>query len=172
MKKLLLVIAMVAAGFTANAQETTFGAVAGFNNLTFKASAGGMTASDDASGFYLGFFADFKLNDKFSIQPELQYVSSSQDGESSNQLALPVMAKYYVSEAFSVQAGPMFDLVVDETGDDFNAFGLGLAAGLGYDINEDFFASARYSFGLTNRLDNDFVSTKIDFLQIGVGYRF
>lgn len=168
MKKLLLAIAMVALGFTANAQETTYGAVAGFNNLTFKVSSEGVTAS----GFYLGFFTDFKLNDKFSIQPELQYVSSFQDGESANQLALPVMAKYYVSEAFSVQAGPMFDLIVDETSDDFNAFGLGLAAGLGYDINKDFFASARYSFGLTNRLDYDVVSSKIDFLQIGVGYRF
>ncbi|WP_299104417.1 porin family protein [uncultured Tenacibaculum sp.] len=171
MKKLLLV-AMIAVGITAKAQETSFGAVAGFNSTTVSASSNGISASTSASGFYVGFFADFEVSDKISIVPELQYVSASKNGESINEIALPIMAKYNVSEKFSLQAGPMLDLVVDKTSDEFNKFGLGLAAGIGYDFTENIFATSRYSFGLTNRVENSSVSTKMGFFQIGLGYRF
>ena len=57
-------------------------------------------------------------------------------------------------------------------GEEFNSFGLGLAAGAGYDFTDNLFATARYSFGLTNRVDSDIVSTKMDYFQVGLGYRF
>ena len=38
--------------------------------------------SSDASGFFLGFFAQFSVTETFSIQPELQYSSITDEGES------------------------------------------------------------------------------------------
>ncbi|WP_431165533.1 porin family protein [Tenacibaculum halocynthiae] len=171
MKKLLLV-AMMAFGLAVNAQETSFGITGGFSNMTVKASANGISASQGASGFYVGFFADIKVSEKFNIQPELAYTASFKNDNSTNVITMPILAKYYVAEKFSILAGPMLDLIVDETGDEFNSFGLGLAAGAGYDFTDNLFATARYSFGLTNRVENAVVSTKVDYFQIGLGYRF
>lgn len=171
MKKLLLV-AMLAMSFAMNAQETRFGITGGFNSTNVKVSTplGGGSAS--VEGFYAGFFADIKVSDKFSIQPELNYVATFESGESLNTLTLPILAKYYVAEKFNIQAGPTLDYILDETGNEVNAFGFGLATGLGFDFTEDLFATVRYSFGLSNRLDNDIVTSKIDYLQVGIGYKF
>lgn len=171
MKKLLL-IAMMAFGLTVNAQETSFGITGGFSNMTQKVSVNGVSASVGASGFYVGLFADIKISEKFNIQPELAYNATFKDDESTNVITMPILAKYYVAEKFSLLAGPMLDLIVDETGEEFNSFGLGLAAGAGYDFTDNLFATARYSFGLTNRVDSDIVSTKMDYFQVGLGYRF
>ena len=93
------------------------------------------------------------------------------------------MAKYYVAEKVSLQAGPQFDLILDES-PGFKKFGFGLATGVGFDINQNLSATARYSFGLNNRLDDDLVdllfddiaigdiTTKLNFFQIGIGYKF
>ena len=175
MKKMFFVaIATFGFTFSSNAQNVDFGATAGYHNLIVRASADGISASDGASGFYFGLFADFSISDKFHIQPELQYASVSQDGGTGNEIIVPVMAKYYPAANFYLQAGPNFDLIIDDS-EGVNDFGFGLAGGLGYDFTEKFFASARYSFGLSERLQEDIgfdVSTKFNFLQIGVGYKF
>ncbi|WP_299620623.1 porin family protein [uncultured Tenacibaculum sp.] len=171
MKRILFSIVMIAFGFLANAQgETTYGVIGGFNNLSAKVSAGGASTSFGDAGAFVGLFIDFELSEKFKLQPEFQYVITFFEGDSGNSIVLPVMAKYYISNEFSVQAGPFLDLILDGTS--LNEFGLGLAGGVGYDFTDDFFATARYSFGLTDRRDSDIVSTKFDFFQIGLGYRF
>ena len=53
MKKLLLSIALVSFCFSANAQDSKFGATAGYQSATLKASGGGEDFSSDASGFFL-----------------------------------------------------------------------------------------------------------------------
>ena len=73
MKKLLLSIALVSFCFAVNAQDSKFGATAGYQSATIKLSGSGEDFSSDASGFFLGFFAQFSVTETFSIQPELQY---------------------------------------------------------------------------------------------------
>ncbi len=66
----------------------------------------------------LGVVAEIMVSDMFAVQPELIYSSQGSDYEESDEgfdfsgtvkldyLNIPVMAKYYVAEGFSVEAGP------------------------------------------------------------------
>jgi len=174
MKKVLLVLSFVLLGFVnANAQETKYGVTGGFHNLTISASAGGFTVSDGATGFFIGFFADFNVSEKFNIQPEIHFASPYQDGESLNEIIIPVMVKYLVSEKLNLQLGPQFDFVIDES-EGLNKFGVGLGFGLGYDLSDKVFVVSRYSLGLNNRIQDTSigVTSKFDTFQIGLGYRF
>ena len=124
MKKSLIVAAITVLGFTTvNAQEPAFGLKTGFNSLSLRASADGVSASESASGFYVGAFGDFQISEKFNIQPELQFISVSEDGESSSVLALPIMAEVNVAEKFSILADPQLDLLLDEDADGIKKFG-------------------------------------------------
>jgi len=184
MKKLLLFAVVAVFGlWNVNAQDdgvssSLFGVKAGFNQVSLRVSVQGVSASESISGFYFGVFGEFEVSDKFDIQPELQYVSVSEDGESSGFLVIPVLAKYNASEQFSILAGPQLDYLLDKEDGGLKKLGLGLAAGLAYSINENFLIDARYSFGLSNRSDNlegfeDFnIKTTFNYLQVGLGYKF
>ena len=104
----------------------------------------------------------------FHILPELQYANSAD-----NTLVIPIMAKYYVSEKFNLQAGPQLDLFLSAPAG-FNSLGFGLGFGGGYDFSEKIYVTTRYSLGLSNRVENApaGASIKFDTFQIGVGYRF
>ncbi|EDP70082.1 hypothetical protein FBALC1_11132 [Flavobacteriales bacterium ALC-1] len=163
---------------TSTSSNTTFGVKAGFNSFIARASADGASASANASGFYFGVFADIEVADKFNIQPELQYISISEGGGSGNVLAIPIMGKYKVADKFSLLAGPQFDLILDDS-EGLKKLGLGLGLGMAYDISDDFFLDMRYSFGLSNRLDDNDeefgdidVNVKFNYFQVGLGYKF
>ncbi|CAM1368471.1 conserved exported hypothetical protein [Tenacibaculum litopenaei] len=175
MKK-LLVMAAIALGLSqVQAQETSFGLTAGLNTMVIRNSVNVLgntaSASNSATGFYAGVFADFEVSEKFHIQPELLYSTAYKDGNSTNTLNLPILAKYYVADQFSIHAGPTLDYVLDES-NGLNKFGFGVAAGLGYDFSDKVFATARYSLGLSNRIDNPIASSKFDYLNVGIGFRF
>ncbi len=178
MKNVLFIAIVLLLGFgKVNAQETSFGIKAGYHNLIAVASANGTSASDGISGIYLGFLADISISEKMKIQPELQYARVSENGGEGNSLIIPVMFKYYVTDQLNFQAGPVMDLILDESEDDVNTFGFGLGAGIGYDFTDKVFITGRYSFGLSDRLEvNDpllsGVSVRFDIFQVGLGYRF
>jgi opacity protein-like surface antigen len=174
MKKVLFIVVFVLLGIgNVRAQETTYGVTAGFHNLRISVSGGGVSLSEHASGYFVGFFADFNVSEKLNIQPEVHFSSVFKNGESTNDIIIPVMAKYYVSEKFNVQAGPQFDILVSES-DEFNQFGLGVGLGAGYDFSEKIFTSVRYAIGLSNRIEDapSGISSKLNTFQIGLGYRF
>jgi opacity protein-like surface antigen len=174
MKKVFLIVSIVLLGFgNVNAQETKYGITSGFHRLTISSSALGLTLSQNASGFFVGFFADFNFSEKFNIQPEIHFASTYNEGESANEIIIPVMAKYMVSEKFNLQVGPQFDFITEES-EGLNKFGVGLGFGFGYDFSDKLFVASRYSLGLTNRIQDaseDF-SSKFNTFQIGLGYRF
>jgi hypothetical protein len=185
MKKMIVVaIVAIFSVVSINAQKITYGGTVGYSNLIAKASFQGISSSSGESGLYVGLFVDFKISNEFHLQPEVQYSKIFVNGESGNELLIPVMVKYYVAEKFSVQLGPQFDLILDES-PGIKKLGIGLATGIGYDITQNLFATARYSLGLNNRLDDDAflldefgdisiddISTKLNFFQVGLGYRF
>jgi opacity protein-like surface antigen len=184
MKKLLLVAAIAVFTMSVNAQDddkissAKFGAKAGFNSTSFRVSFDGTSASESASGFYLGVFGEFEVSEKLDIQPELQYVSVSEDGENSDFLLLPILAKFNVTNEFNILAGPQLDYLLDEEDGGLNRLGVGLAAGMAYNIDENFVIDARYSFGLSNRtgdieeLEGFDVKTTFSYIQVGLGYKF
>ncbi len=171
MRKLLLCAAVAVLGLTSvNAQEVQFGATGGLISVDANAKFNGQSLDVDSEiGFYIGGLADIAISDAFHVQPELLYANVN-DGSA---LLLPIMAKYYVSEDFFVQAGPQFDFSLEDLPTDYTGLGISLAAGLGYDINEEFFIEARYSFQIndyyTGNLD---IESKSNLLLFGVGYKF
>ncbi len=179
MKKLLLIVFVVALTYNMNAQ-TTFGVKAGVNF----ASAGGDDADglDSRTSFHVGGVATIGVSEKFSIQPELLY-SSQGASEGSDDLKLdylnvPVLAKIMVAEGFSVEVGPQIGILLsaDADGEDvkefFKSSEFSGAIGLGYQMETGLNFSARYTLGLGNIADVDDGDWKNNVFQVSVGYSF
>ena len=182
MKKLFLTITLLAFCYTASAQDSKFGITAGYQSSSFEISGDGVDLSTDASGFFLGFFAQFSVSESLSIQPELHYSSVSDsdsddnDDESVGDIIIPIMLKFHVSDKFNLMAGPQFDYITEEDTEGIKKFGMGLGLGLGYDISDSISLGARYSLGF-DRLDDEGedvgdTSFKINVLRIGLSYSF
>jgi len=188
MKKISLAIAFLFVTlFTVNAQgNTSFGVTGGIINGSGNVSVAGINLGDilqsfnvdilNGTGFFIGALADIEATDKLNIQPELLYASIGSEGV----IIIPIMAKYYVAEKLNLQAGPQLDYVLNipDLAEPFvNEFGFSLGIGAGYDINDQFAVQAKYTFGLTNRLDDNVSgilssSLKIDTFQAGLVYKF
>jgi hypothetical protein len=98
MKKVLLTALAVFAFSFANAQDTKYGVKGGLNMSNNSADG-----SKSITSFHLGGFAQFKMNDKFAIQPELLYSAQGAKNDfgtlNLNYINIPVMAKYNVADA-------------------------------------------------------------------------
>jgi hypothetical protein len=181
MKKVLFA-AVAVLGFTfANAQETKFGAKAGFNMSN-------LAGADNAStliGIHLGGFAEFKLSDKFAVQPELLFSMQGAgfDGGDTklNYINIPVMAKYFVTENISIEAGPQIGFLMSAKADGtdvkegYNSTDFGINLGGSYYLNDNMFLTARYGFGLSDvekDLPSDEKGSKNSVFQLSFGYKF
>ena len=207
MKKIILTAAAVFAFSFANAQDVKYGAKAGLN---ISSATGDTEFYGDVSskvGFQVGGFAEIKISDKFAIQPELLYsaqgakskysdvdgldIYTYKDTQKLAYLNIPVMAKYYVAEGFSLEAGPQLGFLmsaeIEETEtfegetittstdnkDDFNSTDFAFNLGAGYDVAENINLSIRYSIGLSNIVkDSGPFSVSNSNFAFAVGYKF
>jgi hypothetical protein len=198
MKKIMLTAAAVMAFAFSNAQETKFGVKAGVNLATL-----GGDAEDVSSkiGFHVGGFAEFKISDKFAIQPELLFSTQGAKEEYSEEgfdvenklnlsyLNIPVMAKFYVAEKFSLEAGPQIGFLLSakskvESGDfsgevdvkdAYESIDFGVNFGAGYDFTENLSAGIRYNLGLSNIAkteDGEDFKMNNSVFSLSVGYKF
>ncbi|MAY21425.1 MAG: OmpW family protein [Flavobacteriaceae bacterium] len=169
MKKLFFLLVVVLFTMQISAQETRFGATAGYLNGASKITVFGEETSGTDSGFYGGLVAEIGLSESFAIQTEVLYMNI----DDSSLLQVPFFGKIYVSEKFFFQAGPTITYTLEEIAEDFTKFNLGVGGGLGYDITEDFFIETRTSFQLNNyyngRAD---IKSRINFISLGIGYKF
>ncbi|MBA6152393.1 porin family protein [Gelidibacter maritimus] len=185
MKKLLLLSAFVVFGLSTSikAQNVDFGLKTGLNiaNLT-----GGDVDKNNLYSFHIGGLAEFKLSDTFALQPELLYTRQGSEVENSmkvklDYLAIPVMAKYYLTDKFSLEAGPQFSFLIDDKAEfddsalpdaetDASSFDFGLNIGLGYAITPNIFTQARYNYGITTVAENPDIKNSV--FQISLGYKF
>lgn len=211
MKKLLLfIVAMAMIGLNQTfSQEIMFGAKAGINFANIVGDD-----ADDVSmttKFHFGVVAEIPLSDKFSVQPELIYSAqggkfeetfsesgftyNEEDTYKFNYLNLPIMAKYYFANGFSLEVGPQIGFLLSakvdydysetfegetysESGeedikDDLKSIDFGLNFGLGYKLDNGLNFTARYNVGLTKLDDTDMdMDVKNSVIQISVGYFF
>lgn len=170
MKKIVLTVAAIFAIGVAQAQEAKFGIMAGVDFLSQKYKVEGYSLSDNTTAFVGGVFVDINASDKFHIQPEVVIVTA--DGGS--QLQVPILAKYYVADKFSVLAGPDMVFNLDEKVEGYKNFGVGIDFGAAYDINEHFLIEAKYNLGVTNFLEDasSGYSAKINGFFLSLGYKF
>lgn len=117
-----------------------------------------------------------------------------------NRIVIPVSARYYAIPDLAVYAGPFVSIKtgtkvnIDVSGgtadpqllneaenfleksfdDSLKSAEFGLFLGADYNLYKGFFVDARYSFGLSNMIKNpvDGEKMKMNFFQIGVGYKF
>lgn len=181
MKKVFLAAVAVMGFMTTQAQEVGFGAKAGINMST-------LAGDSDASGLigaHVGGFAEIKLSDKFAIQPELLFSmqGASYDGGDfrMNYINVPVMAKYFVIEKLSIEAGPQIGFLMSAKADgedakDFvNSTDFGINAGASYYLNDNMFLTARYGFGLNDvekDLPSGYSGSQNAVFQLSFGYKF
>jgi opacity protein-like surface antigen len=184
MKKIIFAAAAVFAFGLTNAQETRFGAKGAVNFSNF---GGDSEDTDMKVGFAIGGFAEVKLSDKFAVQPELLYsILGAKEGDVSanlNYIVIPVMAKYFVADQFSLEAGPQLGILMSakatdgdnsaDIKDGFNTTDFGFNFGAGYDVTEDINIGLRYSLGLSNILKDsgDFKSNNTN-IALSFGYKF
>ncbi len=205
MKKITIIIGFLCVAFTANAQEETttqkkfsFGIKAGTNNAWVLGAP-----SFDVSpnfGFHFGVMSELSLTKRFSLQAELLY--SQQGGRRIqtisfnggvftqttkyrfNYLNLPILAKYYVTKHWSVEAGPQIGILLDATEESndleldvrsrFEYIDLSAAIGTSYKLDNGLNFSARYQYSMRNNRDTS--SNPPSFyngvLQLSIGYFF
>ncbi|MCF4102803.1 PorT family protein [Gillisia sp. M10.2A] len=199
MKKSILVIAIAALGFTtASAQESVmFGVKGGVNFADITGDDFG--DAESRTSFNLGLVGEIPLSNKVSIQPEVLYsgqgfdvVERDQDnvfdtdGNIEYQLdyiQVPVLAKFYLVDGLSLQAGPSFNFKVSEEIDykpledggdvDFDEaedFEFGVASGLEYKFNNGFFIQGRYNYGFTDLIKDRDIHNSV--FQAGIGFMF
>ncbi|RFS25009.1 PorT family protein [Chitinophaga silvatica] len=149
------------------AQNVKFGVKGGLNLSK-------LTNVDDAkvlTGFNAGGLMNYKFNDSWAVQPEIQY---STQGSKANTILgkgtfkldyinIPVLAQYHI-ESFFLEAGPQVGFMTSaklkagpinqDVKDQMKTVDFGLNFGLGYKLDMGLGIGARYNFGLTNIYDN------------------
>ena len=123
MKNLILAAVAVFTFGAATAQDMKFGVKAGLNLANTTADGAAMKV-----GGNFGVFGDFKVSDKFSVQPEILY--SMQGAKASTTLSgggftltddrtqslgyinIPVMGKFYATKDLSLQFGPQIGFLM------------------------------------------------------------
>lgn len=188
-KSLLSVLAICVFSFSNAQGNINFGAKAGLNLATL---SGDLEGAESKAGIHFGGMAEISINDKFSVQPELLFSTQGANAEVGDDtfnlsyINLPIMAKYYATEALSIEAGPQIGFLVnaelEELGETIDidegtqGIDFGLNFGLGYKLASGINFSARYNVGLSEVFDFEGESQNIDVnnsvFQFSVGYFF
>ncbi len=170
MKKSILSALLVMTFVFANAQATgsRFGIKGGVN---FPNSSGDFHENETLIGYQVGIFSEIKPEETYGIQPELLYSTHGvknkfvKDGIAYNNdikfsyLNLPILAKYFITEGLTVQAGPQIGFLMhaEENGinitDHVKTIDFGLDFGIGYNFLEVCSVDLRYNLGLSNAVD-------------------
>lgn len=190
MKKLILAVLFVfAAATNSNAQVVQFGVKGGANFSSFNGDTGNIDYKNK-TGFHVGAMAEIKILPNFSLQPEALFSSqgaaSDVDGVDDfnlDYISVPVLAKFYlITDRLSIEAGPQFSFLIDDSGNVANEFGeisegykpksfdFGVVGGLGLKIAGGLSAHARYNIGLTEISKK--AEAKNAVFQVGLGYLF
>jgi len=200
MKKLFLLFAIIAlTGINQTfSQDVKFGVKAGVNFSDITGEE--VDSFDGLTCFHFGLVAEILFSDTFAIQPELLYSRQGSKYEEDygegydiegtvkvDYINIPIMAKYFVAEGFSIEAGPQIGFLrsaKDEYEDDeedikeyLKGTDFGVNFGLGYKLENGLNFAARYNIGLSDNLDTDEFEAegaeyKNSVIQLSIGYFF
>ncbi len=188
MKKLITTLLIIGLGLAPlYAQDILIGAKAGLNLATLQPD---LPDPATRTSIHLGGMAELPINEVFSIQPELLYSSQGVKDDSDddevvrlNYISLPILAKYYVAEAVSIEAGPQLGFLlsaeVEDNGetvdikDNTKSVDFGLAIGAAYKHESGLNFGLRYFMGSDiNDISEDPEKFKNRVFQISIGYFF
>ncbi|QCE43219.1 porin family protein [Psychroserpens sp. NJDZ02] len=178
MKKTILLLTFVLTSFYGFSQDALYGVRAGYNisNLDFDPSVPTGVENAHRNGFFIGFFGEYSLSKSFSFAPEVQFsAEGAKDQELRiNYIQVPLFFKYKIGKSLAIGVGPQASLKGHSYEDSLKNFGFSALGGLEYLISDEFFVDFRYSYGLSNVLDDnasDLEATNTN-IQIGFGVKF
>ncbi|BDD08218.1 hypothetical protein FUAX_06500 [Fulvitalea axinellae] len=120
-------------------------------------------------GYQAGFLAEYRISEKFAIQPEVIYSLEGvkTDGDvdmdiNSHYANIPLMLKYYLTDKINIQAGPQIGFIIlgaqktkrediDVTGH-FKDAKFDFNFGAGYELTEKLSLDLRYTLGVTDAM--------------------
>lgn len=150
--------------------------------------------------YQVGAFMEYRVADNFAIAPEVVFAAqggkydtnilgvSYKETDHVNYINVPVMLKYYVCPALSIDFGPQVGFnvysknttevkaggeggkVTTDMKDYTKSVDFGVGLGLTYNIAKDVFVQGRYTMGMTKVFKNG--EGKNGNAQIAIGYRF
>ncbi len=195
MKKIVLVLAIIAATTYAADAQIRFGLKAGLNGYDFKGDD--LDDYETKLGLHFGGLVNIPVSENFSIQPELLYSdeggkyseSGYTDKYNLSYLNIPILAQLNTSSGFYAEVGPQVGFLLsaknkweyegEEDSEDvkeyFKGINFSAAIGAGYRHSSGFGIGARYNLGLANVLDEDTTegsSAKLSGFQVGVSFLF
>src|SRR3954469_3380388 len=181
MKKLIFLLAV---GFMTSHLSAQWGAKAGVYFSDFSGSDAGNTKM--LVGIYGGLLYNARINDKFSIEPQLLYSGEgAKDPDSDiklklNYLTLTPLARYNLQSGLFFGTGPEFDLLLSaklkdnstsvDVKDYYKGFSFAWAFAVGYQMKGGFGIYGRYNLGLSNILDDSNGDLKNSVIQFGIRY--
>lgn len=154
-------------------QETYFGARIGLNYSTLNFDSN----DDDVDGRYglvVGGFVDHEFSETLSLLAELQYSAegAKQEELRADYIQLPLMLRYKIGEWFKLGAGPQAAIKVWSHEDGFQNVVFSGVAGIEYMFTDELFLDLRYSFGLSDVLDDEIpLDARNNYLQLGFGIK-
>jgi opacity protein-like surface antigen len=186
MKKMFLTALTVLAFTFVNAQDAKFGRFGVKIGANFAGLDGiGSEVKEVLVSYQIGTYREFGISDKFAIQTEALLSSQGSGYREGGRdykfnllyINVPILAKYYVADSFSIEAGPQLGylLTAKDQGvnvkKDLESFDFGFDLGAGYDFTKNISAGVRYNYGLSKvNKDGDKVSNRV--LSLSLGYKF
>lgn len=176
MKKILLASVLVCFTTICLAQEVRYGVRGALNvsNLDFDPDA--TFENKHRNGFAFAGFVDYGFSEDLALHTELQW--SAEGGKDENLRAdyiqIPILLKLSTSDRLSFMAGPQIALKTWKDNDGFSTFTFSGVVGAEYMITDELFVDARFSYGLTNILDEDDIpnlEAKNHVMQFGFGIK-
>ena len=195
MKKIITLAAVLfAAMISANSfAQIRWSATAGFGQAALAFKAGGVTVSGTDNGIYAGVLGEMPLEGVQNLGIEggviYSWYMDKNDGEKENlhYLNVPVKAKYSFPLSnqfgFFALAGPTFSLGLSATYKRNGAsiemfenylkrFDIKLGIGAGFSYNDKLELRLGYDWGLLNQSQVSGTPVSINYLHIGLAYKF
>lgn len=184
MKKIILAITFIlASSASIQAQLLKIGVKAGVNFANQTGDFDDANISKEGiTSYHAGLVAEIKLLDSFAVQPELLYSTQGATYKNAGKefknelgyLSIPIMAKIYLTDSFSLEVGPQASFLLSEKDnvdfEDAKTFEFGVNAGLGFKITKNLFIQGRYGLGLTEASKN--ADVKNSTVQLSAGFLF
>lgn len=193
MKKVVLVLAIIAVGFGAQAQ-VKFGVKAGLNGYNFSGDEADDLNTETKIGFNVGGLVNVPISEKFSFQPEVVFstegakISEGDDriNFNLNYINIPLLAQFNSASGFYAEAGPQIGLLMsaktdskiggvsadEDIKDQLKGTNFSVAIGAGYKLASGLGFGARYNFGLSNISDDETSDIKVGGFQVGISFTF
>ena len=155
--------------------EFKFGVRGGYNISNLDFTPDPSFENKHRNNMVFGGFVEYFPSESFSMLAELQYSAEGGGKDEAlrvSYIQMPILFRFHLGTNFSIGAGPQVGLKVWSFEDGFKNFAFSGVGGIEYMLSDIVFLDARYTYGLTNILDNDsnFEARNTN-IQIGIGMK-